>query len=326
MSRTAPTKVRFGILGTAAIARAFLGQRFVHAEITAIASRDITKANAFADDAGIAKRFGSYEALLNDPEIDAVYIPLPHHLHAEFTIRAAQSRKHVLVEKPAAISSAEVEQMTEACLRNGVLLMEGFMYRFRSAHLRAKELVTNGALGELRYANFAWSQNIVARLGKGFRLDNTLGGGCLSDLGVYGVDWIRFITGSEPHLISASITRNALGLDVLAHATYHSGKTIAMMTCGYSSDVNYYFLGCEHGSIYSPVSLSGRFLPNVLHIHRTNGDRREVEEFQPENTYALELEYFAQCIKENRQPFLDGENARRNLCLLEELESRAVQL
>ncbi len=316
-------KVRVGILGTASVARNVIHHSFEHLELAAVASRDREKANRFADEAGIPKRFGSYDDLLAEKTIDAVYIPLPQHLHCEFTIKAAQAGKHVLVEKPAAVTVREVALMNAACEAHRVLFMEALMYRFKRVHNRAKEIIQEGTIGKLRYMTFAWSHNIANRGHGGFRLEKQHGGGCLRDLGVYGVDWIRFITESEPRMLNAVMHRHNDGLDVFAHATYNAGGVVATMISGYSTDANYYLLSGERGSIYSPVSLSGRVLPNVLHIHLLGHDKHYTEVFPAENAYALELEYFAQCIKQGYAPFLDATNAMRNLELIEQVESSA---
>jgi D-xylose 1-dehydrogenase (NADP+, D-xylono-1,5-lactone-forming) len=318
-------RIHFGILGTASIARALIGERFHHVDLAAVASRDINKANAFADEANIPLRYQSYDALIADPTIEAVYIPLPQHLHYEYAIKSAKAHKHVLVEKPAALNTSEIERISEACKSNDVLFMEGFMYRFKRVHNRAKEIVQEGTIGKLRFVNFAWSHNIGNRGHDGFRLEKHLGGGCLLDLGVYGADWIRFITDAEPRLFQSYLHRREEdGLDLFAHATYKAGDVLATITCGYTADANYYFLSGEKGSIYSPVALSGRKIPNVLQIHLLGSDTKYSEEFPAENAYKLELEYFAQCIKNKQYPFLDAENARRNLLLIEELAENAI--
>ena len=153
--------------------------------------------------------------------------------------------------------------------------MEGFMYRFKRVHNRAKEIVQQGTIGRLRFVNFAWSHNIGNRGHDGFRLEKDLGGGCLLDLGVYGTDWIRFITDTEPRLFQAYLHRREEdGLDLFAHVTYKAGDVLASMTCGDTTDANYYFLSGEKGSIYSPVALSVRQVPNVLHIHLLGSDTK----------------------------------------------------
>lgn len=322
-----PSKpVRIGILGTASIARKLIGGEFRSAKLAGIASRSLRRAQEFAADAGIPRVYDSYESLLADPEIDAVYIPLPQHLHCEYTIRAAEAGKHVLVEKPAAVTSDEVIRMGEACKQNGVLFMEALMYRFRNIHCRAKQILDEGTIGKLRFLVFAWSHNIMNRGHDGFRLQKEEGGGCLRDLGVYGVDWIRFITGSDPEMLNAVIQRNELGLDLFAHATYKAGDVVATMTCGYSTDVNYYYLSGEKGSIYSPVSLSGRVLPGSLHIHLLGNDSRYTEQFPAENAYVMEMEYFARCILDRTMPHTDAANAELNLKYIEQIEAEAVLL
>ncbi|MEO8168051.1 MAG: Gfo/Idh/MocA family oxidoreductase [bacterium] len=320
------SKVRFGILGTASIARALIRQTYEHVELYAVASRDLSKANAFADQAAIPRRFGSYDELIAAPDIDAVYIPLPQHLHCEFAVKSVEAGKHVLVEKPAALSVKEIDLIDSACRKNNVLFMEGFMYRFKRVHNRAKELIDDGTIGPLRYMNFSWSHAIVNRGHAGFRLQKELGGGCLLDLGIYGVDWIRFITEGKPALLQSYLQRDESGLDVFAHATYKLNDVLATMTCGFTTDANYYFLSGEKGSIYSPVALSGRQLPNVLHVHLLGSDKHWIEEFPAENPYKLEMEYFARCIQHNERPFLDAENARSNFVLIEEILSHALRL
>ncbi len=318
------SRVRFGILGTASIARKLIGGEFRNVTLAGVASRSLARAQAFAGEAGITQVYDSYENLLADPDIDAVYIPLPQHLHCEYTILAAQAGKHVLVEKPAAVSSAEVRRMREACERNGVLFMEALMYRFRNIHQRARQIVEDGTIGELRFLVFAWSHNIVNRGHDGFRLHKKLGGGCLRDLGVYGIDWIRFITGTEPEMLNAILQRNEDGLDLFAHATYKAGDVVSTITCGYSTDANYYYLSGEKGSIYSPVSLSGRVFPGSLHIHLLGNDRRYTEEFPAENAYVMELDYFARCILDGTAPLPDAANAELNLLYIEKIEAEAV--
>lgn len=238
--------VRIGILGTAAIARPFFGAPLRHASIVAIASRNASQAAVFAREFGIPSHFGSYDALLADPAIDAVYVPLPPALHAEWTIRAARAGKHVLLEKPAAPSSADVERMMEACAAAGVLYMEGFMYRFKSIHRHVRELVTGGTLGPLRFIDFSWCFNIEALKRSLFRLDPSHGGGALNDLGIYGVDFLRYLGMPVPTVVHATIERHGGdGVDSFAHVVLRSGATLMALTAGFTCDANFYTLGGE---------------------------------------------------------------------------------
>lgn len=316
--------IRFGILGAARIARAFFREPLEGVEIRAVASRDKSNAEAFAAEFGIPKSYQGYEALLADPEIDAVYIPLPQHLHAEYTIKAAQAGKHVLVEKPAALNSAEVKKMTAACRKHDVLYMEAFMYRFLRIHNRAKEIIAEGTIGELRHIDYHLSFNAWARGLEGFRLHKETGGGALYDLGIYAADFLRFITDSEPKLVKAYMRRaKPDGVDLFTHAVYTIDKIIATVSCGFNCDANYYTLAGERGSIHAPVALSGR--PDqhslLLHFHKDNSRKEEV--FPPESPFKFEIEYFARCIERNEQPFLDAANSLKNAQLLDELFKRA---
>jgi D-xylose 1-dehydrogenase (NADP+, D-xylono-1,5-lactone-forming) len=312
--------IRFGILGTARIARAFFGQPLKHAEIIAIASREKSKADAFGAEYGIRRCYGRYEALLADQDIQAVYIPLPHHLHCEYVVKAANVKKHVLVEKPAALSVAEIEKTLTICKTKRVYFMEAFMYRFKRIHNRATEILRSGTLGELRYIDFNWCFNIRSLERSAFRLDRKTGGGALYDLGIYGIDFVRYLTGGEPELLKAVVRREAIdGVDMFAHACFKVGHVFATAACGYDRDANYYAVGGELGSIYVPGSLSGRYAENILHVHLLEGDRRYDERFPPENPYVSELDYFARCIEQGEEPLPGATNSLRNIQVLEKI-------
>lgn len=312
--------IRLGILGAARIARAIFQSPLKNVTVTAIASRDIAKANVFSEEYHIPKRFGNYESLLDDKDIDAVYIALPQHLHRQFVIAAASRGKHILVEKPSALSVRELEEMSHACKKNNVFCMEAFMYRFLGIHRRTKEIVASGMLGDLRYINFNFGFDIQKRGLTGFRLDRKLGGGALYDLGIYGIDFIRNILGTQPSLLWADVRReNGNGIDLFTHAVLKSGNVMATMTCSYDMDANYFTISGREGLIHSPLAISGKIIPNVLNIHYSAGERRNVEEFSPEDSYNAEVEHFAQCIEKNEEPILGMANSIANMKLLEEI-------
>jgi len=315
--------VRFGILGTARVARMFPARGMTQAAIVAVASRDLRKAEAFARDQGIERFYGSYDALLEDPSVDAVLIPLPHHLHSEYSVKAAQAGKHVLVEKPAALSVSEVETMAAACHSRNLLFMEGLMYRFKKIHLRVKEIVDSGLLGTLSYIDFNWCFNIHAMGRAGFRLDPGVGGGALYDVGGYGVDFLYFLTGQTPRLLDAHIHRATPGgSDLLTHATCLMTGVLGTITCGYMNDANYYVVSGERGSLMVPGSVAGRIVDNWIEIHLHEGDRRYQETFAAENPYRNEMDYFAECITTGRQPVTCATNSARNIRLIEEILRR----
>jgi predicted dehydrogenase len=198
-------KLRWGILSTAKIGvRSVIPaiQKSTNGTVAAIASRDATHAQETAKSLDIPHAFGSYDALLESPEIDAVYISLPNSLHKEWTTRAAECGKHVLCEKPFALNAAEVDEMIATAKQHRVLLMEAFMYRFHPQYDKVKELLAHGAIGALQIIRSAFC----------FRLDNLtnirmnreLGGGSLMDVGCYCVNASRLIAGAEPVQAQAS--------------------------------------------------------------------------------------------------------------------------
>ena len=319
--------VRIGILGTARIARAFFGQPLQNAEIVAIASMEKAKAEAFGAEFNIPRRYDSYEALLADSWIDAVYIPLPHHLHCEYTIKAAQRGKHILVEKPAALTAHEVKAMIAASKQNGVFLMEAFMYRFKRIQQRVMEIISSGQIGKVTYIDFNWCFHIGTLARSAFRMDKATGGGALYDLGIYGADFIRFIMNAEPQLLNAQIHRDSSdGVDMFAHAVFKIGDATATVTAAFNTDANYYAICGEKGSLFARAALAGRWTENVLQMHLLGGDDLTEEKFPPENPYITELEYFARCIENNQSPFPDGENGLKNITIVEEIFSRGNRI
>jgi len=206
-------KIRWGILSTAGIAQKELipaFQRSKNAEVIAIASgSSFKKAQEIAKEFQIDKVYGSYKKLLGDPEIDAVYIPLPNHLHKKWVIEAAGAKKHILCEKPAALNTAEVMEMMVACDKNNVLFMEAFMYFFHPQHNRVKEIIESGEIGEVRNmrASFSfylneedWKHNI--------RMSAQKGGGSLYDIGCYAIHSLRNILCVEPETVHSHAVIN----------------------------------------------------------------------------------------------------------------------
>ena len=212
--------LRWGILSTAKIATGKVIPGILKAdrcEIVAIASRDAELARDAAVNFGIPNAHGSYEALLLDPDVDAVYIPLPNHLHAEWTIAAVGAGKHVLCEKPLAMTAADAERMIEAADAAGVHLMEAFMYRHHPSWVAARGLVESGRIGRLSAVQtwFSYFNDDAANI----RNIRAFGGGALFDIGCYAVNLSRMLFDGEPTRIAASMQRDAgSGVDVLTSA------------------------------------------------------------------------------------------------------------
>jgi predicted dehydrogenase len=231
LSRTA--ELRWGILSTASIAREKVIpgiQKADRCRVVAIASRDGARAVEVARQAGIPAAHSSYEALLADPNVDAVYIPLPNHLHADWTIAAARAGKHVLCEKPLALTATDAERMVAIAEAQGVRLMEGLMYRLHPSWVAACELVAAGRIGQLTAVQswFSYFNDDPADI----RNVRAFGGGALYDIGCYCVNLSRMLFNAEPGRIEASVVRDAAsGVDILTSGLLEFGAGVATFAC-----------------------------------------------------------------------------------------------
>lgn len=227
-------KVRWGVLGVARIATEKVipaMQRGQLSTVAAIASRDGARAEAAAARLGVPRAFGSYEALIASPDIDAVYIPLPNHLHVEWSTRAAERGKHVLCEKPIALTAAHTRELIAVRDRTGVQIQEAFMVRTHPQWLTALSLVREGRIGELRsmLAHFSYYNDDPANI----RNVPALGGGGLLDIGCYLINTGRFIFGREPVRVSGLVDRDpVLGVDRLTSMLLDFGVGQLAGTCG----------------------------------------------------------------------------------------------
>ncbi|MBL8048694.1 MAG: Gfo/Idh/MocA family oxidoreductase [Chthonomonas sp.] len=196
--------LKWGILGTGAIAKKFAeGLPLCRSgELVAVGSRDLARAEHFCSEFG-GRAMGDYAAVLDDPAVEAVYISLPHHMHAEWTIRAAEAGKHILCEKPFVLTRDEAVQCIEAVEKAGVFFMEAFMYRVHPQTLTVHELLQNGVIGQPKtmHAEFGYTSQ---RAADAFRFDGSVGGGALMDVGCYPISLARFVAGCEPNQASYS--------------------------------------------------------------------------------------------------------------------------
>jgi predicted dehydrogenase len=202
----AEKKIRWGILSTAKIGREKVIPAIMaspSSEVVAIASRDITRAREVAANLGIPRALGSYEALFADPEVDAIYNPLPNHLHVECTLAAASAGKHVLCEKPVGLDAADAERLRAAPA--GVMISEAFMVRYHPQWLRARDIIDSGEIGDMRAVRAGFSYYNMAA--DNVRNMKDIGGGAMLDIGCYPVTGGRFFFGSEPARVVALIDR-----------------------------------------------------------------------------------------------------------------------
>jgi predicted dehydrogenase len=228
------TALRLGILGCASIARQFARDaspsRLVR--IDAVASRDAAKAQAFAASYGIARAHGSYQALLDDEALDAIYIPLPNSLHAEWTLRAVQRGRHVLCEKPLAMSLDEARTMFDAARQHGVMLLEAYPWWFQPQTQALLGLLHGGAVGTVRSVQACFGFTLRDPDGTNIRSIPALGGGALMDTGCYPLSLIRLVMGRAPQRVHASARVGPTGVDIAATATLHyADGAVAQMSC-----------------------------------------------------------------------------------------------
>ena len=226
--------VRWGILSTADIGMTKVTpaiQRAENSEVVAIASRDQDRAVAAAAQLGIPAAYGSYEELLASDDVDAVYIPLPNDLHAEWTLKAAAAGKHVLCEKPLALSPSQAAEMARACEDAGVKLAEAFMYRHHPTWVEAVRLVRDGTIGELQGVQswFSYYNDDPTNIRN--RMEN--GGGAIMDIGCYNINASRMLFAAEPVRIEASVRRDpVMGIDIVSSAVLEfAGGGQATFTC-----------------------------------------------------------------------------------------------
>jgi predicted dehydrogenase len=298
--------MRLGILSTAHINRLVIPE--AHAspkvELLAVGSRDRARGEEYARTWEIPCAYGSYEELLADPELDAIYISLPNSMHVDWSIKALEAGKHVLCEKPLTRRTADAERAFDAADRAGRILMEAFMYRHHPQTKRLAELVLDGAVGELRLIRAAFSFNIEDETNVRLRAD--VEGGSLMDVGCYCVSGSRLL-GGEPDRVYAEQVVGPTGVDVRLHATMHFPSGVhAQFDCGLQN--------AERDELEAVGSEGTIFLDDPWHarnplIEVRRGEQSETIQIEPANSYRLELENLADTIAGVAEPLLGREDA-----------------
>ena len=318
-------RLRWGILSTADIARTKVipgMRRSPRSEVIAIASRESGRATAAAEELGIPKAYGTYEALLADPDIDAVYIPLPNHRHAEWTIAAARAGKHVLCEKPLALTAAQAQDMVDACRDAGVLLMEAFMYRQHPSWIAARELVASGRIGRLQAVDswFSYFNDDPRNI----RNVAEAGGGALYDVGCYCVNLSRMLFASEPTRVQSAIARDpVLRVDTVTSAVLEFAGGVATFTCSTRAEPD------QRVDIYGTEGRISIEIPFNIPPDRptrifltAGGDppvapATETLEFDVADPYACEADRFADAVLDGAPLPVEPEDAVANLRVIE---------
>lgn len=266
-------------------------------EMRAVASRSRQKAEAASRALGIPKAYGSYEELLADREIEAVYIPLPNHMHAEWVKKAADAGKHVLCEKPFAIDAREAEEAVEHAQKKGVLLMEAGMYRFHPMWQRAREIIQTGELGDIHAIHAIFSYSLADP--KNIRNILDVGGGGIPDIGYYTVSSARYLLGAEPQRVVSLVQRDpVLKTDTLSSAILDFGKTRALFTVATQTfpaqSVQVFGSG---GALFIPGCFN--IYPDVpVSFTATTGLGARTISFPAVDQYSLLFEGFSRAVRE----------------------------
>ena len=317
-------KVRWGILSTAAIAVNKVipaMQKGAWSEVLAVASRDINKATQVAQRLGIAKAYGTYEELLADDKIEAIYNPLPNHLHVPWTIRAAEAGKHALCEKPIGLNMEEAARLLAVRDRTGMRIQEAFMVRTHPQWIGALELIKSGRIGDLRVINGFFSyfnpdpQNIRNKV--------EIGGGGLMDVGGYPITIARLLFGEEPRRVTGVIERDPkLAIDRLASVILDFPSGQASFTCG-TQIVPYQRM--QICGTRSRIEVEIPFnapddKPTRIFIHDgadLGGNNPEVKEFAICNQYTIQGDLFSRAIRENREQAIPLDDAVKNMAVID---------
>jgi predicted dehydrogenase len=313
--------IRWGILSTANIAYRRVVpalQAARNGTVQAVASRSLEKAQTFAAERSIPQAYGSYEALLADPNIDAIYIPLPNSEHAAWALRCAEAGKAVLCEKPLARTADEAQQMVAAFAARGVLLVEGMMYRFHPQTERVQQLLAEGAIGRLAAISAGFTY--VLRSEANIRVDAALGGGALLDVGCYCVSLMRLLTGAEPQSGQALANFATGGVDdAMAGVLRFSGGVLGHFDVGMRAyRTNFYELRGTDGRI--AIDKGFTMEANEEHIIRLwRGDQYEEIRTPAVNHFTLMAEDFADALLTGRSPRYPAADAVGTLRVLDGL-------
>ena len=314
--------VKWGIISTANINRNVIPGAHASPKIdlVAVASRDQARADEYAKTWRIQRAYGSYDALLADPDIEAVYISLPNSMHCEWAIKALEAGKHVLCEKPLSRHASDVEAAFDAADRSGRLLSEAFMYRHNPQTRRAKQLVDEGAIGELRLIRAAFSFSLYDE--DNIRLSTALEGGALMDIGCYAVSGSRLF-GGEPEKVYGEAWFGPTGTDwVFTGMLRFRGNVLALFDCGTAMTAR-----DELEAVGSEGSL---FLDDPWHckaplIELRRQGRVEPIELDPIDSYRLELENLSDAIRGDADLLLGRDDAVAQARVLEALYDSAVR-
>lgn len=307
--------LNWGLLSTARINRALIPPLQVSKrnKLLAVASRSQEAADAYAKEKKIERAYGSYESLLADPDIDVIYNPLPNHLHAEWTVKAVEAGKHVLCEKPLALSVDEVDAIKSAAQKHGRVVAEAFMYRHHPQTLKVQEIVKSGSLGTLRLMRGSFSF-VLSRAGD-VRLNPEWGGGSLWDVGCYPISYARAVVGEEPLEAFGWQVTGRTGIDeTFVGQMRFGGDVLAQFDASFVIPFHAFMeiVGSE-----GTLNIPRPFKPGVNEkIYLTRGDKTETITIKGQELYIGEVEDMADAILLGRAPRVSLEDSRANVVVI----------
>lgn len=323
--------VRWGVLSTARIGRCHVIPGIsaaTNSEVVAIAGRDPALARNVADSLDVARSYGSYQALLEDPGVDAVYIPLPNHMHTEWTIRAAEAGKHVLCEKPLALSAADAQRMVDACSEAGVVFMEAFMYRLHPTWKALVDMVHGGRIGDLISIQswFSYYNDDPTNI----RNVLEYGGGALMDIGCYSVNLSRLLFADEPVGVEATVVRDpASGVDIVTSAILEFEQGTSTFTCSTRAepDQQVHVYGTEGRiSLDIPFNIPPDMSSNLRLISGgapPADPAVETISFDPVDQYRIQAERFCAAVLGGTAPPVPADDGVANMSVIEQIFAAA---
>ncbi len=311
--------LRFGILGAARIAPDALikaAHNVPDAEVVAIAARDPVRAREFADAHGVPRVHATYDDLVNDPELDVIYNPLPNSLHCQWTIAALRAGKHVLCEKPIAANAAEAERMAKAADESGKILGEAFHYRYHPLADRVRALMSDGTLGRLVHLEGVFSVPIPET---NIRFDWSLAGGATMDLGCYPLHMIRYFSGLTPRVVSAKAETGPKNIDIAMDADLElAGRVTARMTCAMKKDspLRASFLARgERGEL----RVTNPIAPHRGHQLTVNSGGEKTETVPGDTTFTYQLRAFVKAVRGEARFPTDGAQGIINMRVIDDV-------
>jgi predicted dehydrogenase len=315
----AVSPLRIGVLGAARIAPAAIigpAKRAPGVEVVAIAARDRDRAQAFATKHAIARVLGSYEELVNDPDIDAVYNPLPNGLHGRWTMAALAAGKHVLCEKPFTANADEARTVVGAHEGTGVVLMEAFHYRYHPLFARVRDLIDTGAVGTVRHVEAALCFPLPSK--KDIRWDPTLAGGATMDAGCYPIHMVRHLAGSEPNVTAARARLRSPGIDRFLQAEFAFADGVTgRITCSMLS-AQILRIGLRVRGDAGEIRVLNPLAPDRFHrLTVKDASGRHVEHSSRRATYDFQLDAFTRAVERGDSVITGPDDAIANMVAID---------